>query len=158
MRPPDLVSPVLVLSSSSSESESPSFPASIRHCTHNSQHITQLRAKFVQKCSRRDTIFIFFFFSLFCSSYFCLFLLWCGPSRAALEAHQILNSLRLWHTIFGLGLGHGHGLRLGLGLGMCMWQMWERRKSVDPKAFLAQANTNTNSKKKKTQQLRHWGK
>jgi len=61
MRPPDLVSPVLVLSSSSSESESPSFPASIRHCTHNSQHITQLRAKFVQKCSRRDTIFIFFF-------------------------------------------------------------------------------------------------
>lgn len=66
---------------------------------------------------------------LFCSSYFCLFLLWCGPTalargQATLEAHQILNSLRLWHTIFGLELGHGQ--RLGLGLGMCM--MWERQR------------------------------
>lgn len=44
--------------------------------------------------------------------------------QATLEAHQILNSLRLWHTIFGLELGHGQ--RLGLGLGMCM--MWERQR------------------------------
>lgn len=101
---------------------------------------------------------------LFCSSYFCLFLLWCGPTalargQATLEAHQILNSLRLWHTIFGLELGHGQ--RLGLGLGMCMmWERqrqphrereremgWQRRKSVEPAAYLAQANERELSKK-----------